>query len=75
MHRENGMTHIERKRPMRQSVLRWFSKALEDTRKIKTDDKNSLRENHTNVEGTGHFSPTEPYNTKIKLNETDNIFY
>jgi hypothetical protein len=75
MHRENSMTHIERKRPMRQSVMRWFSKALEDTRKIKTDGKNSLRKNHTNTEDTGHFSPTDLYNTKIKLNEADNIFY
>jgi len=41
MHRENGMTHIERKRPMGQSVMRWFSKALEHTKTIKTDGKNS----------------------------------
>jgi hypothetical protein len=37
MHRVKSTTHIERKRPMRQSVMRWFSKALEDTRKIKTE--------------------------------------
>jgi len=75
MHRENSMTHVERKRPMRQSVMRWFSKALEDTRKIKTDDMNLLRRNHRNIEDTGHLSPTDLYNTKIKLNEADNIFY
>jgi len=75
MHRENGMTHIERKRPMRQSVMRQFSGALEDTRKIKTDDKNSLRRNHRNIEDTGHLSPTDLYHTKTKLNEADNIFY
>jgi hypothetical protein len=66
MRRENGMTHIERKRPMRQSVMRWFSKALEDTRKIKTDGKSFLRKHRRNIEDTGHFSPSDLYNTKIK---------
>jgi len=75
MQREKSMIHIEIKRPVRQSRMRWFSKALEDTRKIKTDGKNSLRKNHRNTEDAGHFSPSDLYNTKITLNEADNIFY
>jgi hypothetical protein len=41
MHREKGMTNNGRKRRMGQSGMRWFSNALLDTRKIKTDGKNS----------------------------------
>jgi hypothetical protein len=55
--------------------MRCFSMALEDTRQIKTDGKNSLRKNHRNTEDTGHFSPSDLYNTKIKLNEAYNIFF